>query len=455
MRRFFDGLAILAITVLGPAGLCADDRQIAQEIVKALQTQEQYGTLTDFSIDLQVKNGEVQLKGRVASEADEQLAVEIVQQVDGVELVYNDLEITPTSVDRTRTAKPASSLSRLQDGLMQKITRTASSSPSEVQLASHRSDGQADSRAIAEDIISQLRAEMKRGNLKGFGVDVAVDAGVVTLQGRVATEQQRRLALDIARSTRGVKRVLDELDVTGSGGDLRGLQPPTPPRELASADSASNELAQAVVARLRQQKSKGNLKDFSIDVNVSDGVVWLSGVVADKEQMSLALDQARYVRGVKAVVNDLKVGSSSELAMTALTQPAAPALLGQNSPGSSQMPVPFARTQAANFVPPGACSTCPPGGIGGGIGGGTPLPMAAAGMGMGGGMYDHPQMPGYAWPSYAPYPNYGAVTYPRQYSAQAWPYIGPFYPYPQVPLGWRKVTLEWDDGWWMLDFKSR
>ena len=25
------------------------------------------------------------------------------------------------------------------------------------------------------------------------------------------------------------------------------------------------------------------------------------------------------------------------------------------------------------------------------------------------------------------------------------PYIGPFYPYPQVPLGWRKVQLEWDD----------
>ena len=40
MRRFFDGLAILAIAVLGPAGLHADDRQIAQEIVKGLQQQE-------------------------------------------------------------------------------------------------------------------------------------------------------------------------------------------------------------------------------------------------------------------------------------------------------------------------------------------------------------------------------------------------------------------------------
>ena len=68
--------------------------------------------------------------------------------------------------------------------------------------------------------------------------------------------------------------------------------------------------------------------------------------------------------------------------------------------------------------------------------------------------YDTPQMPGYSWPSYASYPNYAGVTYPRQYSPTTWPYIGPFYPYPQVPLGWRKVSLEWDDGWWFLDFKD-
>ena len=68
--------------------------------------------------------------------------------------------------------------------------------------------------------------------------------------------------------------------------------------------------------------------------------------------------------------------------------------------------------------------------------------------------YDQPHVPNYAWPSYAAYPNYAAVTYPQQYSPSCWPYMGPFYPYPQVPLGWRKVTLEWDDGWWMLDFKD-
>ena len=88
----------------------------------------------------------------------------------------------------------------------------------------------------------------------------------------------------------------------------------------------------------------------------------------------------------------------------------------------------------------------------------TPAPIAYGG-GPGGGGGAGPSgpadLPGYAWPSYAAAPNYGALSYPRQHSASAWPYIGPFYPYPQVPLGWRKVTLEWDDGWWHLDFNDK
>ena len=68
------------------------------------------------------------------------------------------------------------------------------------------------------------------------------------------------------------------------------------------------------------------------------------------------------------------------------------------------------------------------------------------------GSYNQPYLPDYAWPSYAAYPNSAQVSYPRNYSPKAWPYIGPFYPYPQVPMGWRKVTLEHNNGWWWLDF---
>ncbi|NLF70358.1 MAG: hypothetical protein GX575_15075 [Candidatus Anammoximicrobium sp.] len=69
--------------------------------------------------------------------------------------------------------------------------------------------------------------------------------------------------------------------------------------------------------------------------------------------------------------------------------------------------------------------------------------------------FNQPSQPGYAWPNYAPQPNYAGVTDPRQYSPSAWPYVSPFYPYPQAPLGWRNATLKWDDGWWSLDFKTK
>ena len=141
--------------------------------------------------------------------------------------------------------------------------------------------------------------------------------------------------------------------------------------------------------------------------------------------------------------------------LTAQTVPQQTQFIPRTAATRAQQPVPFARSQAirtaqlprrrpvaqVNFNQAQAAS---------------PVQM---GMGAPGGIaqanFDQPQLPGYSWPSYSAHPNYAAVTYPNQYSATAWPYIGPFYPYPQVPLGWRKVTLEWDDGWWFLDFKSK
>jgi hypothetical protein len=59
-----------------------------------------------------------------------------------------------------------------------------------------------------------------------------------------------------------------------------------------------------------------------------------------------------------------------------------------------------------------------------------------------------PKMPPHAWPTYAPYNNYSRVATPQLYPYNAWPYIGPMYPFPKVPPGWRKVQLEWQDGYW-------
>ena len=61
---------------------------------------------------------------------------------------------------------------------------------------------------------------------------------------------------------------------------------------------------------------------------------------------------------------------------------------------------------------------------------------------------NHPPMPPYAWPTYAAYNNYSRVAYPQLYPYQSWPFIGPMYPFPKIPLGWRSIKLEWYDGYW-------
>lgn len=94
-------------------------------------------------------------------------------------------------------------------------------------------------------------------------------------------------------------------------------------------------------------------------------------------------------------------------------------------------------------IPMGAL---PPGAIPGP--GGEPIPIATTPIP---GPHDAnpPRLPPYAWPTYAPYNNYSRVAYPEFYPPHAFPFIGPFYPFPHPPLGWRKVQLEWVDGhWW-------
>jgi BON domain-containing protein len=279
-----------------------------------------------------------------------------------------------------------------------------------------------------------------------------------------------------------------------------------PPMALGN----DQQIAQTIVERLQAQKKSGHLKGFSLDLQVESGEVWLTGRVSSQQQQALALDIARRVPGVKQVVNDITVDQTSasrnlfaslggkvRQAVGQEDQQAPPAVgtgvEGGNAyyAGTAPAPIPapiagpmpqqyagplpqhyYARPNMPMAYAPARTIAHQNGGGPGDVAGpadalgagpvpgainGQPMPMHIPGsaIGMAPARYDHPHMPGYAWPSYASYPNYAAVTYPKQYSPTAWPYIGPFYPYPQVPLGWRKVTLEWDDGWWMLDFKDR
>ena len=240
---------------------------------------------------------------------------------------------------------------------------------------------------------------------------------------------------------------------------------------VANADD--HQIAEFIKSRLQVEQQRGNLRGFNVDMRVDRGTVWFKGHVSSEEQERLILSTAQKAGylGVVQVVDDIEIqdtgvaqisnpieeqvefqaASYQEPANYTPPRPQAPAVT--NDVYSSGTPLPFATagtqqsvpaTQASVGISPEAIGPAP------NFGGG-PAPMSMAP----GAMTGNPNMPGYAWPGYAASPNYGAISYPRQYSASAWPYIGPFYPYPQVPLGWRRVELEWDDGWWYLDFHDR
>lgn len=224
------------------------------------------------------------------------------------------------------------------------------------------------------------------------------------------------------------------------------------------------QVAEQIAKGLR---TSGQLKDYSVGVKYKDGTAWLKGRVTSRQQQAAAVAVAKKSPGVKKVVSDLTVAPAPRAAMpqgvqqTSGYQPipgAAGPMAGPQMgmpPGAQMGMPPGAQMAMPHPMAQGDYSAAEYGGMQGMPGGGGPLPMyAGAAGGPAPAVYDQPSLPNYAWPSYAAYPNYGALTYPKQYSPTAWPYIGPFYPYPQVPLGWRKVTLEWDDGWWMLDFKD-
>jgi len=470
MRKIFVSLAIGLATV-APSWAQADDEQIAQEIIDKLQTKKDAGELKGFNIDLEVDSGTVWLSGSVATPEQQKIAIEIARRVSGVEKVVNRLKVQgAASASPSAAASGAASSGGASTGAVTTLAPTPSVAVAEAPIA------------LPEPAATPAATPAKAP----------------------ATKASPRPSLLGSMFAKPVQPVANE-----PAGEQRN-------EPVAADDKTDDQLVQDILARLKALKQSGQLKGFRMDVQAEDGQVWLSGDVSNPTQQKLVIETVRRVPGVKQVVNDLKIrtaaapavpaslvgtgvsmvsgtgpvgGEPTPAARSVMTQPAEPAPIGTSVarnaapsplpavPGYSAVPLrvgpaprPAVVAQAGmpSRVPNRPLAFAPSAGAhpsmiaqmqGAGpiAGPETPMPMHAPGPGVGiaPARYDHPNMPGYAWPSYASHPNYAAVTYPKQYSPSAWPYIGPFYPYPQVPLGWRKVTLKWDDGWWNLDFKSK
>ena len=206
---------------------------------------------------------------------------------------------------------------------------------------------------------------------------------------------------------------------------LAGEPAPLAPLPAASA-SQNQALADVVVGSLR---TSGLLRNYRVDVAVQANVVELTGTVTDAAQRDEVLRLVQGIPAVERVVDRLR--------MTTQASGVVPAQ-------GPDLQVKTAEPLAAPEVVPGPKPTleAPRGGL---IA--EPVPIGRM-PSPGFSELTPPRMPPYAWPNYAPHNNFSRVAAPLAYPAQAFPFIGPCYPFPKVPLGWRSVKLEWDDGYW-------
>lgn len=316
----------------------------------------------------------------------------------------------------------------------------------------------ADNQQVAERIAANLR---NSGQMHDYKIGVKFQDGTAWLRGRVTSEEQIRTALRLASETPGVQRVENELTAATT-------EPPAPARRGMLVNPFGGSAVQPAsadmpVQPLQQGSGATAPEQFPRTIASSLGITRSQPVErAPAIESGPALSAPEPVRRVPASFAPMPVTAVAAEEPTLAPQPTAPQPIPMAQPPMQAVqqrmpmaqPAPAMRPMAAPRPMPVAYAQGAPAPIGPAAGGAPPVPAyaAPASGGVAPVRYDQPHMPNYAWPSYAAYPNYAAVTYPKQYSPTAWPYIGPFYPYPQVPLGWRKVSLEWHDGWWFLDF---
>jgi hyperosmotically inducible protein len=195
-------------------------------------------------------------------------------------------------------------------------------------------DAAADAATTAA-VKTKLLADTKVG---GLGIDVDTKDNVVTLTGKVRSAAEKTEALRLARTTTGVKNVVDKLvvdptykgvtdkdnkakaEVKDETRDAKGTAGRAADKSKAAAKEAKEEtkesgakakdvtadasITSAVKTKLLADPKVGGLK---IDVDTKDNVVTLTGAVRNAEEKAEAIRLAKATTGVKSVVDKLTI----------------------------------------------------------------------------------------------------------------------------------------------------
>ncbi len=123
-------------------------------------------------------------------------------------------------------------------------------------------------------------------------VDVSVNDGAILMTGKVKLPEEKILATKLAWEIKGVKEVINEIQVT----DKSSI------KDSAKDVAASAQLRGKLIA-------DQDISSLNYSIDVVNGIVYLSGVAESNEEMNRVIKHAQELRFAQQVVNYITVES--------------------------------------------------------------------------------------------------------------------------------------------------
>lgn len=247
------------------------DKEIKEAVKTALKNDQ---SLEDSKITVKdVSKGVVMLGGEAKTYSDHLRAVGLVDRTPGVKRVASEVK---NPKEWTRDERVSFTRNDKADDYRP---------PGYVKADATRDDGPADG-SITASVKMRLFTTAEIPSMK---INVDTVDNVVTLFGIVPTEEVKRTAEAEASRVKGVASVENHLQVV-------------PSSEKEAVKEKDEDLTRAIKLAF---KDREELK--RVDWEVKNGVVQLTGRVASMEDEYEAVRAARSVKGIRNVVNQLKV----------------------------------------------------------------------------------------------------------------------------------------------------
>jgi hyperosmotically inducible protein len=169
-----------------------------------------------LKIDVDTKDNVVTLTGPVHSVAERNEAVRLARNTTGVKRVVSKLVVEKTVATTGRTDKDdAKSAAKKTEDAAKKVGEKTKDVAQDVagktkDAAVKTKDFTVDAATTAA-VKTKLLGDTKVGGLK---IDVDTKDNIVTLTGTVNSAEEKAEAIRLARTTTGVKRVIDKLTIT-------------------------------------------------------------------------------------------------------------------------------------------------------------------------------------------------------------------------------------------------